>query len=106
MVRSQQSARNELLRARLVIPAPWFPTEIAPGHCHTVKMQRQTTKVSGLELTCSNFKAGDFKNNLLFIDKLVAAGLELSLELRGHFLVRGTQERKWSDATTPLRGLL
>ena len=70
--------------------------------------QNAETDNKGLrvELTCSNFKAGDFKNNLLFIDKLVEAGLELSLELRGHFLVRGTQERKWSDATTPLRGLL
>ena len=43
---------NELTCARLVIPAPWFPVEIAPGHCHTFKMQRQTTNVYGLELTC------------------------------------------------------
>ena len=43
---------NELSCAKLVNLAPCFPTEIAPGHCHTVKMQRQTTKVYGLELTC------------------------------------------------------
>ena len=41
---------NELSCARLVIPAPWFPTEIAPGHCHTVKGKQKN--VYGLVLTC------------------------------------------------------